>query len=56
MEMVKKTGRKSKRPNRAEFEFRYYMIDTPAEELAKDYGVKVQTIYNWAREFKKEKE
>lgn len=51
--MYKKRGRKNKMPTQAEFEYLYYSLDLPAEELAEKYGVKTRTIYNWATEFRK---
>ena len=51
---VKKKGRKSKKPIRYEFELNYYVLDRSAEDLAKKYGVKTNTIYQWARQFKSE--
>lgn len=51
--MYKKRGRKNKKPNKAEFEYMYYTLDLPAEELAKKYKVKTTTIYNWATEYRK---
>lgn len=51
---VKKKGRKSKRPIQYEFELNYYVLDRSAEDLAKKYDVKVNTIYQWARQFKEE--
>lgn len=49
-------GRKAKRPNKAEFEYQYYILDLTAEELAERYKVKPHTIYNWAVAFRKEEE
>lgn len=54
--MYKKKGRKNKMPNKTEFEYRYYILDQSAQEMAKDYGVKPQTIYNWATEFRKKEQ
>lgn len=51
---IKKKGRKSKRPIKYEFELNYYVLDRSAEFLAKKYDVKVNTIYQWARQFKEE--
>lgn len=51
---VKKKGRKSKRPIRYEFELNYYVLDQSAEDLAQKYNVKINTIYQWARQFKSE--
>lgn len=51
---LKKVGRKSKRPLKYEFELNYYVLDRTAEDLAKKYGVKTNTIYQWARQFKSE--
>lgn len=54
--MNKKRGRKSKKPNKDIFLTLYYNETTKAEELANTYAVTVQTIYNWANEFKKEQQ
>ena len=51
--MYKKRGRKNKKPQKAEFDYLYYTLDLPAQELAEKYGVKVNTIYMWATEFRK---
>lgn len=50
----KKRGRKPRMPNKAEFEFRYYACNLSAEEMAKLYGVKKETVYNWATQYRKE--
>lgn len=52
--MLKKAGRKSKRPLRYEFELNYYTLGRSAEDLAKKYGVKPNTIYQWAIQFRRE--
>lgn len=51
---LKKPGRKSKRPIKYEFELNYYILNRSAEDLAKKYDVKINTIYQWARQFRKE--
>ena len=50
----KKPGRKSKKPFKEDFE-KMYLVST-ASELASFYGVSVQTIYQWAMQFRKEEE
>lgn len=52
----KKQGRKSKAPPKAEFDYRYYVLDLSAREMGKLYGVSENTIYNWAVHFRKEEE
>lgn len=49
-----KRGRKSKRPSKEQFEYWYYDLEMPAEEIAKIVGCKTDTIYNWASQFRKE--
>ena len=48
----KKAGRKSKRPNKEQFEALY--SDYSASELAERLGVSEGTIYQWANQFRKE--
>ena len=48
----KKPGRKSKRPDKLEFEKLYQ--NNKAVDLADKYGVSTQTIYQWALQFRKE--
>lgn len=50
----KPPGRKSKRPIRYEFELNYYDLGRSAEDLAEKYGVKPNTIYQWAMQFRNE--
>lgn len=50
----KKTGRKKKAPSKSEFEYKYYVLNQDAKILATEYGVKVQTVYNWASEYRKQ--
>lgn len=50
----KRKGRKQIRPSKTEFEYLYYILDMPGEEIAKKYNVKVSTIYNWAHQFREE--
>lgn len=59
MVRYKYKGRKSKAPPKEIFDMQYYDMNISAEELAKIYGVKLHTIYNWAtmyRKIDKEKE
>lgn len=49
-------GRNSKRPIEAEFNLKYYTLELPAKELAKEYGVTENTIYQWAYYFRHNKE
>lgn len=56
MVRYKKKGRQSKAPPKAEFDFKYYDLDISASEMAKEYGVNLQTIYNWAHMYRKEDE
>lgn len=51
--MKKQSGRKNLKPNKFIFESLYYNNDTKAEDLAKNYNVSKQTIYNWAYQFRK---
>lgn len=51
----KKAGRKSKRPIKYEFELNYYQIGLSAEQMAKKYDVKPNTIYHWAMQFRNER-
>lgn len=50
----KPKGRKAKAPPKAEFDFKYYTCNLSAEEMARIYGVKETTIYNWATMYRKE--
>lgn len=51
--MIKKRKNKiSLRPDRETFEKRYYDQCIEIERLAKLWGVKKQTIYNWAYQYK----
>lgn len=50
--MKRKSGPKSKCPDKKEFIKLYYDKDIEVESLAKLYGVKKQTIYNWAHKIK----
>ena len=52
--MYKKRGRKIKKPNKAEFEYMYYILDMSAKEMAEKLGVKEHTIHTWAWEYRKE--
>lgn len=52
----KRKGRRSKRPNKAEFDMRYYTLNMDAEAIAKEYGVKASTVYGWAYQFRNEEE
>lgn len=52
--MYKKRGRKPKKPSKEFFNMIYYNQNITAEELAKEWGVKKQTIYNWACKYRKE--
>lgn len=49
-------GRKSKRPNKETFEYWYYEMEMPVEEIAKNCNCRVDTVYNWASQFRKEDE
>lgn len=51
--MLKRTGRKTKIPNKEVFEMLYYNDSTSAKDLANTYGVAVQTIYNYAYKLRK---
>lgn len=51
---TKTRGRKSKAPPMAEFNFKYYDCNLSASEMAEYYGVKVETIYNWATQYRKQ--
>lgn len=53
--MNKKPGRKSNKPTKEQFKYLYYTLDCKAEDIAKQYGVKTQTVWNWAQQYKKEK-
>lgn len=53
---LKPPGRKSKRPIKYDFKLQYYTLNRTAKELADYYGVKENTIYQWARQFRKEEE
>lgn len=48
----KKAGRKSKRPNKDQFELIYSR--QTAQQAADYFGVSPQTIYQWALQFRKE--
>lgn len=50
----KTPGRKSKRPIKYEFELNYYELGRSAADLAEKYGVKENTIYQWAMQFRAE--
>lgn len=50
---VRKRGRNKKRPSKETFEYHYYELQMPTEEMAKLYGVNKHTIYNWASQFNK---
>lgn len=50
----KPPGRKSKRPIKYEFELNYYELGRSATEMAQKYGVKTNTIYQWAMQFREE--
>ena len=50
----KTPGRKSKRPIKYEFELNYYELGRSATDLAEKYGVKENTIYQWAMQFRAE--
>ena len=52
----KKRGRKSLLPNKEMFETMYYNNNIKASDLANNYGVKTQTIYNWANKFRKQQD
>lgn len=52
----KRKGRKNLRPSEAQFNFQYYELEMDPEEMAKIYGVRKSTIYNWASQFRKEAE
>lgn len=54
MRKYKKRGRKLKKPSKQEFEMLYYEWNISRKEMAEKYGVKKQTISNWATEFRKE--
>lgn len=56
MEHRKPRGRKTKAPPIAEFNFKYYDCNLSAEEMAKYYGVKKETVYNWATMYRKEEQ
>lgn len=51
--MKRKRGRPQKRPTKEEFERLYYDSAITIYELADHWEVVPQTIYNWARYFKK---
>lgn len=51
--MYKKRGRKVKKPNKAEFEYMYYILDMSGKEIAEKLGVKEHTVHNWASEYRK---
>lgn len=51
--MKRKRGRPQKRPTKEEFERLYYDSAITIYELSDHWGVVPQTIYNWARYFKK---
>lgn len=48
----KKAGRKSKRPDKTQFEMIYSR--QTAQQAADFFGVSPQTIYQWAVQFRKE--
>ena len=54
MVKYKKKGRKSKAPSKQVFDFQYYEMNMSPQEMAEYYGVKLQTIYNWATEYRKQ--
>lgn len=59
MVRYKTRGHPMKRPSKTIFDMQYYDMNLSAEEMAKMYGVKLSTIYNWAtiyRKIDKEKE
>lgn len=49
-------GRKSKRPPKEQFNYWYYDLEMPAEEIAKMCNCRIDTVYNWAHQFRKEEE
>lgn len=56
MEHRKPRGRKTKAPPMSEFNFKYYDCNLSAEEMAQYYGVKKETVYNWATMYRKEEQ
>lgn len=56
MVKYKKRGKPTKSPPKAIFEWQYYDLNMSAQELAKEYNVAEQTIYNWATKFRKEQD
>lgn len=54
MMYLKPPGRKSKKPIKYDFELQYYILGRTAKDLAEYYGVKTNTIYQWARQFRNE--
>lgn len=56
MEYKRKRGRKTKAPPKSTFDYQYYILQIPAEEMAKEYGVKLHTIYNWASMYREKEQ
>lgn len=54
MKKYRNRGRPIKRPNKTEFEMLYYDFKLPTKELAEQYNVTTNTIYNWAYQFRKQ--
>lgn len=52
MVRYKTRGHPMKRPSKAIFDMQYYDMNLSPEEMAKAYGVKITTIYNWATYFR----
>lgn len=52
---TRKKGRMKKKPNKEQFEMMYYNPNMTVYEIAEFYKVKIQTVYNWASQFRKEK-
>ena len=53
MKRFKPRGRKKKQPSKHEFDLLYYDLNLSAKELAERYDVALNTIYNWASEYRK---
>ena len=56
MKRTRKMGRPSKIPNKDLFEKMYYDETLTVEEIARTFGVKKQTVYNWAFKYRNESE
>lgn len=53
MVRYKRKGQPSKAPPKAIFDMQYYDMNLSAEEMAKEYGVTIHTVYNWATMYRK---